>query len=475
MSAPVWRPVVLRRARLLTSLAASGTVLEDGGLVLEDGKVALRGTTAEADAWVRAHEGLAPEVVDVAGNVVLPGLVNAHTHLYSTLARGMPLIPGRPAPPDFQAILEEIWWPLDRALDEEDVRLSALVGLAECIRAGVTTTVDHHASERAIEGSCEAVARAAQDLGVRVATCFETTDRDGPEIARRGIEENVRFARWARTQAPLGGAPQVAGIFGLHASLTLTDATLERCRGAAKDAGLEGFHIHVAESRFDPEDSLAKSRVRTVERLAKAGILGSRSIAAHCVHVDSRERGLLAESGTLVVTNPSSNRNNAVGRADLAAHLAARVRVAAGSDGMTPDVLGEVAQLFLLGKDAAAGGPDPRAGWSEASAALEGTTRVARALFGEGSGLGELRPGGPADVAILDYDPWTPFETANWLGHVLYGNLGARVRDVLCGGRWVLRDGRFPGTLDLERATARARERARALWDRRAQHLRRTP
>ena len=315
--------------------------------------------------------------------------MNAHTHLYSTFARGMGLLPGRQAPPDFRAILEEIWWPLDRALDEEDVYLSALVGLSECVRAGVTTTIDHHASERAIEGSLEQVARAARELGVRVATCFETTDRDGADVSRRGLEENARFARHAREAAPLGGTPQLAAILGLHASLTLSDATLERALGTARDAGLEGFHIHVAESRFDPEDSLAKSGVRTVERLASAGILGPRTIAAHCVHVEERERALLAQTGTLVVVNPSSNRNNAVGRVDLAAHLASLVRIAAGSDGMTPDILGEVAQLFLSAKDGAPGGsPDPRAGWAEAAQALEGTTHVARALFGDDSGLG---------------------------------------------------------------------------------------
>jgi putative selenium metabolism protein SsnA len=440
----VERPIALRRARIVLDLAAE-TVREDAGIAVQDGKIALVGTTADVDRWTSEHAAESPEVVDLAGKVVLPGLINAHTHLYSTLARGMPLVGAAPA--DFKQILERIWWPLDRALEDEDVYLSALVGLAEHARAGVTTVVDHHASEGAIEGSLDLVARAARELGLRVSTCFEVTDRDGQEVARRGIEENVRFARTER--GSLGGVAQVVPTFGLHAALTLSDETLERAKDARATSGLRSFHVHVAESRFDPS---------AVERLASRGVLTGQTIAAHCVHVSDRERAILKDTGTLVVTNPSSNRNNAVGRADLSAHLRAGVPIAVGTDGMSPDILGEAAQVFLGQK-----GDDPRGGWAEAQAALAGTKRVADSLFGRG--LGAVTVGGPADLALLDYEPWTPFES--WLSHVLYGGLGARVASTLCGGRWVHRDGRFPASLDLERATARARERARSLWRRR--------
>jgi cytosine/adenosine deaminase-related metal-dependent hydrolase len=240
----------------------------------------------------------------------------------------------------------------------------------------------------------------------------------------------------------------------LHAALTLSDATLEKAREARAKANLPGFHVHVAESKFD---------LKAVERLAKLGILGPGSIAAHCVHVDDRERALLAETRTLVVTNPSSNRNNAVGRSPVAAHLKSGVKVAIGSDGMTPDVLHELEQLFLSSKDA---GLDPRAGWDEAGRALAGTKDVAGALF-PNARLGSLVAGGPADVTVLEYVPWTPFESGNWLGHVLYGALGARVRHTVCGGRFVLRDFELDPALDVDRLHARARERARSLWSRR--------
>lgn len=442
------RPIALRRARIVHDLA--GTAVEDdGGLVVHEGRVALLGKTADADRWVREHAHEAPLVLDAAGRVALPGLVNAHTHLYSTLARGMPLLSAPPG--DFKEILEQIWWPLDRALDEEDVYLSALIGLVECARAGVTTVIDHHASETAIEGSLELVARAAREVGVRLSTCFEVTDRDGKDVARRGIAENVRFAKTER--GSLGGLPQVVPTFGLHAALTLSDETLEHARDAATTSGLAGFHVHVSESRFDE---------RAVTRLAGAGILCGKTIAAHSVHVTDAERALLAQTGTLVVTNPSSNRNNAVGRADLAKLLAAKVNLAVGSDGMTPDVLGQVVQVFLGAKDLA---QDPRAGWDTAALALAGTKKVADALFGPG--LGKLAVGGPGDFVLLDYDPWTPFDGSNWRGHVLYGDLGARVRDVVCGGRFVLRDREPLPALDLERVAARARERALSLWKRR--------
>lgn len=429
---------------------AGQVVRDDAGVVIADGKVALLGSTADADRWVHDHSFEAPEVVDCGGRVLLPGLINAHTHLYSTLARGMPLLSATP-PADFKQILEQIWWPLDRALDEEDVYLSALIGLAECARSGVTTVVDHHASEGAVEGSLELVAKAAREVGVRLSTCFEVTDRDGTAVAQRGIDENVRFSKVQR--GALGGLPQVVPTFGLHAALTLSDDTLERCKDAQSVNGLKGFHVHVSESKFD---------LGAVERLAAAGVLCGDTIAVHCVHVSERERALLKETGTLVVTNPSSNRNNAVGRADLAAHLRAGVTLAVGSDGMTPDILGEVAQVFLGCKDQA---QDPRAGWSEAQTAFAGTRKVADRLFGRG--LGAIAQGGPGDVVLLDYHPWTPFEGSNWFGHVLYGGLGSRVAHVICGGRWILRDGRDARSLDLERVSARARERALSLWKRR--------
>lgn len=457
--------MLLHGGRIAPALSGAGFLADGAVRIGADGRVEALGPTAEI-APAGAREAFAGEVIDLGGNLVLPGLINAHMHLYSTLARGMPLLPGDP-PADFTGVLEKIWWPLDRALNDDDVYLSALFGLLDCARAGVTTVVDHHASEGAVPGSLDIVAQAARDLGLRVCTCFETTDRDGPDVARAGLEENIRFAQAVQADPGLlGGVPSRAATLGLHASLTLEGETLRRAREALEAHGFPGVHVHVAEDQADPTNSLARDGVRTVERFRQAGLLGPGTLAAHAVWVDDAEVAALAESQTLVVHNPSSNMNNGVGRTDVARLRAAGVRMAVGSDGMTGDVLHELAQAYLVRRDAA---HDPRVGWDDAAALLAGNEQVAAAFF-PGAGLGQLRAGGPADLAILDYHPWTPLDGDNLLGHILYGGLGARVQSVLCGGRFVLRDRGFPvlkASHDLGALAARAREAALGMWQRR--------
>lgn len=452
-------PLLLRGGRVAVDLTGQGGFLEDGALLVgDDGRVAAVGPSAD----VQAPPGFTGRTIDLGGKLVLPGLINAHTHLYSTLARGMPPLAG-PAPGDFLGVLERLWWPLDRALNLEDVYLSSFFGLLECVRAGVTTVVDHHASEGAVPGSLEAVARAARDVGVRLCTCFEVTDRDGPQVARAGLDENVRFARAVRADAhPLGGAASLAATFGLHASFTCEDETLREAGALVEREGLPGVHIHVAEDRADEDDALRRAGVRTVERLHRFGLLGPGTVAGHCVWADEAELDRLAETRTLVVMNPSSNLNNGVGRLDLARLRGRGVRVALGSDGMTGDVLHELAQAFLVRRDSAG---DPRVGGDDAAALLAGTVEAADTFF-PGAGLGRLAAGGPADLVVLDYDPWTPLHGGNLLWHLLYGGLGAKARTVVVGGRVVLDDGRVPGH-DLPALAARARAAATDMWGRR--------
>jgi len=166
---------------------------------------------------------------DCSGCLVVPGNVCAHTHLYSALARGMPydLAP----PENFLQILQRIWWRLDRALDEESVRASALVGGMEALLSGTTTLVDHHASPNAIDGSLDVIEDALRSLGIRSVLCYETSDRDGPERAQAGVAENRRFIERVLREKP----PLVRGLVGAHASFTLSDETLAACAEAAHD------------------------------------------------------------------------------------------------------------------------------------------------------------------------------------------------------------------------------------------------
>jgi putative selenium metabolism protein SsnA len=278
-------------------------IVENGALRIADGVIADVGSADELKARYPGEDA-----VDVNGQFVMPGNVCAHTHFYGAFARGL-AIPG-PAPKDFPEILECLWWPLDKALDAEAVRYSALVCLVDAVKHGTTTLFDHHASPNAIDGSLDIIADAVEEAGLRAVLCYEVTDRDGRAKAEAGIAENVRFLKAAQ-QCPL-----VAAMFGLHAGLTVGDETLRKCVRAV--LGLDtGFHIHVAEHEVDEYHSVQQYGLRVVDRLQQAGILGPKTIVAHIVHTDTWEQALLRETGTWIAHQPRSNMNNGVGAAPL--------------------------------------------------------------------------------------------------------------------------------------------------------------
>lgn len=396
------------------------------------------------------------EVVDAEGQLVMPGNICAHTHFYGAFARGL-AIPGDP-PRSFPEILEKLWWRLDKALTEEDVRYSALVCLVDAIKHGTTTLVDHHASPNAIDGSLNVIAEAVEKAGLRACLCYEVSDRDGPERAQAGIAENVRFARalQARPNARL------ASSFGLHASLTLSAETLASCVTAAE--GLcPGFHIHAAEGLADQEDSLQKSGARVVERLRDAGILGPGSILAHCVHVDAWEMGILRDTGTWVTHQPRSNMNNAVGVAPVETMLRGGVRVGLGNDGFSNNMWAEWKAAYLVHK-LWHGDPRRMSGYDVVAIAVEHNAALAN-VFWPDAALGELSPGAYADLILVDYTPFTEFTAGNLPWHILFGFEASSVTATMVAGQWLMRDRKLL-TLNEEAIAARAREVSSAVWQR---------
>lgn len=404
-----------------------------------------------------ATVGTAPPGVprrDCSGTVVVPGNVCAHHHLYSALSRGMPY---RLAPPtSFTEILQRVWWRLDRALDEEAIRASALRGGLDALRAGTTTIVDHHASPNAVDGSLDIIAETLSELGVRSVLCYEVTDRDGPARAAAGIAENRRFL--ARTSSP-ASAGLARGLVGAHASFTLSDDTLGEVVDLARTAG-SGVHIHVAEDGADQDDSRARCGRGVVERLDRAGVLTDRALLAHCVHVAPAEIHAVVDTGATVVCNARSNLNNAVGHSPfLHVRPGADIAVALGTDGIGGDMFTEsqVAYFATRGAEAATA-----AGWP-----LERLTdgaRFAGGVHGEPL-LGTLRPGAPADLVVLDYPTPTPLTVDNLAGHWAFGMSPAHVRDVLVAGDLVVADRRSTRVDELEAAAAGAAEASR-LWAR---------
>jgi putative selenium metabolism protein SsnA len=366
-------------------------------------------------------------------------------------------VPGDP-PSSFTEILERLWWRLDKGLTGEDVRYSALVCLVDAIRHGTTTLIDHHASPSAIEGSLDTIGQAVEQAGLRACLCYEVTDRDGPDRAQAGIAENVRFARRVASSA----TRHLAASFGLHASLTLSDRTLADCVTAGQGEGL-GFHVHAAEGVADQQDSMRKSGKRVIHRLHDAGVLGPRTIAAHCVHVDDSEIDVLSHTGTWVTHQPRSNMNNAVGTAPVERMVAAGVNVGLGNDGFSNQVFAEMKATYLVHK---LDRRDPRAmdGDLVMRLAYQNNARLTRAFWPDLT-LGELSVGAAADLIMLDYHPTTPLTPGNLPWHLLFGVEASMITATVCAGRVLMRDRRLL-TLDEAAITRRSRELAAALWSR---------
>ena len=430
---------------IVVTLGEKNRVLWNATVVTDGERIAAVGDSAEMR---RRFSGADP--VDCSGKIILPGFICTHHHFYSTMARGMG-IPGEPAS-NFVEILERLWWKVDRALDEEDITLSAQLPLIDCIRNGTTTVIDHHASPSMRDGSLDLIENAVRQAGLRASLCYEVSDRN---VAGGGVAENERFIKKVGK-----GDGQIAAMMGMHASFTMSDATIEECVGIARDAGV-GCHVHVAEDAADREDSLTKYKMPTVNRLQKLGVAGEQSIFVHCVHIDDSEMDILAATKTSVVHNPESNMNNAVGVTPVLKLLKKGVLVGLGTDGMGSDMLAQMRCAYLLHRLA---NHDPRVAFLEApQLLLQNNAAIAERQFG--LQLGEIAEGRPADLAIIDYQPPTPLSEANFLGHLIFGLVDATVDTTVCNGK-ILMKGKQILSMDEKDMAARSREFAPKMWKR---------
>jgi putative selenium metabolism protein SsnA len=441
---------------LQTMLITNGTlitwgmqnaVIANGAVYVQDGMIADMGDAAELGARYPHAERL-----DARGQLIMPGLICAHTHFYGAYARGM-AIPGEP-PRDFPEILRRLWWNLDKALDADAVRMSALVCLVDAIRHGTTTLFDHHASPNAIDGSLDVIADAVTQAGLRAVLCYEVTDRDGLDKAEAGTGENLRFMRTHRNH------PLLRGTFGLHASLSLSDATLERVASVLNAD--EGVHIHVAEHEADEDDSLSQYRLRVVERLAAFGLLRPQTILAHCVHIDDRERALIREHGCWVTHQPRSNMNNAVGAMAFDTMMREGVQVCIGNDGFSNAMWEEWKAAYLLHKITHR---DPRLanGADVARVGAQHNAALASAHFS--APIGALAIGAQADIILVDYQPYTPLTSGNLPWHILFGFEPSMVTTTICAGKLLMRDRQLL-TLDAAAIARNALALADDVWAR---------
>lgn len=439
--------MLIVNANIIT-LGVKPQLLTDAALYIDGDRIGGLGERADLE-----RQYPEAEILDARGQYVMPGGICAHTHFYGAYARGM-AIPGAP-PRDFPQILQRLWWPLDKALDRDSVRASALVCLVDAIKHGTTSLIDHHASPNFIDGSLDIISAAVDAAGLRAVLCYEVTDRDGMDKMQAGIAENTRFTQAAAAHA------RIRGTFGLHASLTLNDESLRACADALPDTG--GFHIHVAEHEADEADSLERSGLRVVERLDRYGIWRDSTIAAHCVHINQAEREILRERGVWVSHQPRSNMNNGVGAADIDSLLAAGIKLCLGNDGFSNNMWAEWKAAYLLHKVV---NRDPRRadGMTIAQMAWDNNARLLQQFFPERT-IGEVRPGAAADLILVDYQPFTPLNAGNLPWHLLFGFEASMITTTICAGRVLMRDRQLL-TLDESEIAAEALALASGVWER---------
>lgn len=395
------------------------------------------------------------EFYDAKGRVIMPGLINMHTHIYSSFARGLSMPQERPNQ-NFMEILSNQWWRIDKVLNTEDNKYSAYSTGLESARFGVTTLFDHQASQNYIEGSLFAISDSLSDIGLRSCLCYETTDRDGEDATNKAIKENIEYIDDTQKDE----SDMRKGMLGLHASFTLSDKTLDKCVNAMGSRNA-GYHIHVAEGIDDLYDSLKKYGKRVIERLFDAKILGEKTLSIHNIYINAAEMDILKETNTMAVHNPESNMGNAVGCAAVLQALKKGILLGLGTDAYTQDMFESLKVANLIHKHNLC---DPSVGFMETFGMLfENNRKIAGRFFNKP--LGIISKGAYADIIVVDYTPHTPLNQNTIAGHIMFGMSGGMVDCTMVNGKFVMKD-RVMQNVDEEAVLAKAREQSADFWHR---------
>lgn len=419
---------------------ADGAVVIDGKQIVEVGMTADM-KKAYADA----------EFIDAKGGVIMPAFINTHEHIYSAMARGLNIKGYNPK--GFLDILDGQWWTIDRKLTLAQTKYSAMDTMISCIRNGVTTIFDHHASFGHIKGSLFEIADAAKELGIRSCLCYEVSDRDGMDKAREAVMENAEFIKYALKD----DSDMLAGMMGMHAQFTISDETM--ALAAANKPDEVGYHIHVAEGIEDLHDCLKKYGKRIVDRLMDWDILGEKTLLGHCIYINGHEMDLIKETNTMVVHNPESNMGNACGCPPTMALVHRGILTGLGTDGYTHDMTESFKVANVLHKHHLC---DANAAWGEVPKMLfENNAKIANRYFR--APLGVLKAGAAADVIVMDYIAPTELNENNINGHILFGMTGRDVVTTIANGKVLMKD-REVKVADVSEVYAKCREEAAKLW-----------
>lgn len=410
---------------------------------LEHGSILIEGRTIKFVGRGFSHVGFEGQILDMKGKTVLPGLINAHTHLYSTLALGMPPPLKRPA--NFVEQLEAVWWKLDLGLDKAATKASFEAGLMDCIHQGTTTIIDHHASPGFVEGSLDVLAEVAESFGLNICICFETSDRNGESSFMAELAENVRAIK------KYADHPYISPRLGLHASFTLSDESLEKVQQVLVELPGTGIHIHVAEDLADEKDAQSRGYRSVIERLDAFNLLSNQSLIIHGIFITREDRHILLKHGCKMVHNPSSNAKNQVGV--LETEIIESMAPGLGTDGMQNNMLREAKEGTLV---RAAADCEPV---DYVKLLFRNNPDIAVKIFGKL--VGHIEEEGQADLVFYDYDPRTELNADNFGGHLLFGF--DKPSDVMTRGIFRLRNKQLVDH-DEGRIRENARKQSSRLW-----------
>ena len=385
------------------------------------------------------------ERLDAKNGLVIPGLVNAHTHVAMTLFRGN--ADDKP----LDAWLREDIWPVEAELRTDDVAAGTRLGVAEMIRSGTTAFGDmYFFMDEVAEVAAEAGVRARLGRG-----CISVGKDE--EAAREDFQEGLAFAR----EYDGYGDGRVRTMFTPHSLTTVGESFYREYVPEAREEGIP-IHFHANETRNEVGPVVKEHGQRPLAYADDLDLLADDSFLAHGVHVDEAEIDLLTERGTAVVHCPASNMKLASGMAPVQAMLDAGVTVGIGTDGAASnndlDMFDEVRDAAMLGKLAA-----------DDASAVAAPTVVEMATQGSAAALGfdsgRITEGANADLAVLDLNGLHLTPRHDLVSHLAYAARGSDVRHTVCDGTVLMAD-RELLTIDEEQAKREAEEQAQALFDR---------
>lgn len=392
-----------------------------GDIIISDGVIS-KIRPKNFQTFLKNPEKVNKNSFNACGRVVTLPLVNFHDHIYSRLAKGLPL---KGDFGNFLSVLHNLWWKLDRALDNDMIVASAQMAALESIRNGVTYIFDHHSSQNEISGSLSTIKNVLHEFGLRGVLCFECTDRNGSELALNGLNENKNFFT-----SQLNG--DFHGMLGLHASFTLSDDLLSEARDLQKQFEL-GIHIHLAEDDSDNKLSIEFTGKRPLRRLTQYKLINSKSILVHGVHLTGKDFIKISELEGALAFCPDSNLNNSVGLPQYG-EIPNTIPFLVGTDGMHSNIAHSMKQLFLLTRG-------QENSFDEATAIIKkiyfDQLTFAERYFHD---FPSLNQGDRADMILWDYVPPTPINRENFWGHFIYGILEYPVHSVLQNGEFLMKD-----------------------------------